>query len=188
MGSNRISCPGLPESSHFACRSCRSWVPGPVLGGTYRHGPPWMGCSLQPLPYAGLSHRPGSSDVCSLPPSRPQGLRGLQGESGTPSPSASLLPPTGCLNCSKVSELTERLKVLEAKVGKQLPPCPQPPYPLPAPRPAHSAFPQHPWAGNFPVGHSPSSCGFSPQLFWPAHPRKPTHGQTAWPALPPGGP
>ena len=53
-----------------------------------------------------------------------------------PAPALSL--PAGCLNCSKVSELTERLKVLEAKVGEQLP-LPWPPHPLPAPlRPIHS--------------------------------------------------
>lgn len=101
----------------------------------------------------------------SAPSIPPTGAEGLQGEPGTPSPKASLLLPTGCLNCSKVSELTERLQVLEAKVGKQLPPCPQPPYLLPAPHSAHSAFPQHPWAGSFPARHSPSSCQFSPSSF-----------------------
>lgn len=67
---------------------------------------------------------------CLIPPSiPPSGVEGLQGNLGplAPAPASSL--PTGCLNCSKVLELSERLKVLEAKVGEQLSPPPGRPSP-----------------------------------------------------------
>lgn len=54
--------------------------------------------------------------------------------------------PAGCLNCSKVSELTERLKALEAKVGER----------QPLPWPSHSlAMPAHPLAH---CSHSTALC------------------------------
>lgn len=53
-------------------------------------------------------------------------MRTLRGPR-TPGLSPGFPLPTGCLNCSKVSELTERLKALEAKVGEQRPPALSPP-------------------------------------------------------------
>ena len=82
----------------------------------------------------------------------PLGAVRLQGKPGTPSPSPSPSPrpPTGCANCSKVLELTERLKVLEAKVGEQPPPRLQPPDPSLHPLPSPLSVPTTPMGRQLP--------------------------------------
>lgn len=85
--------PRLQGLAPWPCsgRTCRAWSPPPV--------PPQAGhsCSVSPG-WAGLGCLMGGHPQGPFVPS--------------------VLPP-GCVNCSNVSDLAERLKVLETKVGEQ---------------------------------------------------------------------
>lgn len=141
---------------------------------------PWGTADSTPLPHTG-PHRLGLSGTCLSP-----GLRNLRGPR-IPGLSPAFPLPTGCLNCSKVSELTERLKALEAKVGEQPPSFPDTPSPSCNTPPSLNFHPQgNSWVGQttFPQhGVRPGPCPLLLGVF----PIKLMPSPTAWHTIPPGG-